>query len=139
VISAPVWLLAFVYFLFLSLVIAIWAGLGNFSALISFIFLSLSLIIIRQKTRMIIEINAGQLRIGRAHIELKYLSDAQILTAKEMGLARGRNGDPAAFLAIRFWTPTGVKVLLNDSRDSTPYWLITSKNCAKLAKALTEN
>ena len=29
VIRAPLWLIAFVYFLFLSLVLSIWAALGN--------------------------------------------------------------------------------------------------------------
>jgi len=35
VIRPPLWLLAFIYFMFLSLVIAFWAALGNQSAAIS--------------------------------------------------------------------------------------------------------
>ena len=37
VIRPPLWVLAFIYFLFLSLVIAIWAALDNRCALISWI------------------------------------------------------------------------------------------------------
>jgi hypothetical protein len=53
-----------------------------------------------------------------------------------MRFARGRDADPAAYLAIKFWSPSGVLVKVNDSRDSTPYWLISSKRANELAAAL---
>jgi hypothetical protein len=51
-------------------------------------------------------------------------------------LVRTRDADPSAFLAIRFWSGKAVKVEVKDSRDATPYWLISSKNPKRLVEAL---
>ena len=51
VIRPPLWVLAFIYFLFLSLVIAIWAALDNRSALISWIAATLGIIAIAIRWR----------------------------------------------------------------------------------------
>jgi hypothetical protein len=65
-----------------------------------------------------------------------FIKDRVALTGKEAKLIRTRDADPAAYLAIRFWTSKAVKMQLSDSRDSTPYWLITSNNPQALAAAL---
>jgi hypothetical protein len=51
-------------------------------------------------------------------------------------LVRTRDADPSAFLAIRFWSGKAVKVEVKDSRDATPYLLISSKNPKRLVEAL---
>ena len=86
---------------------------------------------------MVIEVDEKELRINNAHIELKYLGDIRILDTDSMRLVRGRDADPAAFLAMRFWTSRGVLVRVKDDRDTTPYWLITSKRGDQLAAALS--
>jgi len=136
VIAPPVWLLAFIYFLFTSISISLWAAIGNNPALWSQIILTVVLVFIAVRSRMIIEIDENFLRIDDAHIELKYLSDVTILDADAMRLARGRDADPAAFLAIRFWSSRGVLVRIKDNRDPTPYWLISSKRGKELAAVL---
>ncbi len=73
VIRPPLWVLAFIYFMFLSLVIAIWAALDNRSALISWIAATLGIIAIAIRWRTQITVDENELRVGRAHIELKYL------------------------------------------------------------------
>jgi hypothetical protein len=52
---------------------------------------------------------------------------------------RSRDANPMAYLGIRFWSSTGVKVELTDKRDKTPYWLITSNKANQLAQALKVN
>ena len=136
VIRMPIWLLALIYFFLLSLVLAIWAALGDKAALASLIITTVLLILIAIKSAMVIEIDSDELRVGKAHIELKFLGETQSLTSAQMQNQRTRDADPAAFLAIRFWASKGVQVVINDSRDTTPYWLITSNNSEKLAKAL---
>ena len=136
VIRAPFWLLAFIYFLFLSLVIAVWAAIGNQPAMITWILSTALIILIAIKSPLIIEVDAEQLRAGPAHIELQYLGAATALDGKEMGRLRTRDADPASFLIFRFWRSTGVKVMIKDSRDKTPYWLITCKRNAELAELL---
>lgn len=85
---------------------------------------------------MVIEIDETELRINSAHIEHKYLGELRVLDIQEMRYARGRDADPSAFLAIRFWSPRGVLVRVEDSRDATPYWLISSKRADELARAI---
>lgn len=136
VIRPPFWLLAFIYFMFLSLVIAVWAALGNTSALIAFIALTLLTLIIAIRGKGSIVIKDGELFVGRAHIDVKFLGDVTVLNKDQMRLIRTRDADPAAFLAILFWIPTGVKITLLDERDSTPYWLISSRKAEELKSTL---
>ena len=136
VIRPPLWLLAFIYFMFLSLVIAFWAALGNQSALISFISLTLLLIVIAVKSKSEVLVAGGELIVGGAHIDLKYLGEVKSLNRDEMRLLRTRDADPAAFLAIKFWVSTGVKVTLQDQRDPTPYWLVSCKKMEELKSTL---
>jgi hypothetical protein len=136
VIRPPLWVLAFIYFLFLSLVIAIWAALDNRSALISWIAATLGIIAIAIRWRTEITVDDKELRIGGAHIELRYLKEVSALSAQEMRLMRTRDADPAAFLALAFWIPAGVKIVLNDDRDSVPYWLISVRKSEELTRTL---
>ena len=136
VIRPPLWVLAFIYFMFLSLVIAIWAALDNRSALISWIAATLGIIAIAIRWRTQITVDENELRIGQAHIELKYLKQVSALSRDEMRRMRTRDADPAAFLALAFWIPTGVKILINDDRDSVPYWLISVRKSEELTSTL---
>jgi hypothetical protein len=136
VIRPPLWLLAFIYFMFLSLVIAVWAALGNFSALITFIALTIALLAIAVSGKSEVRIIGDELVIGKAHIGVKYLGDVEILDKNAMRLVRTRDADPAAFLAIKFWVSTGVKITLEDQRDPTPYWLVSCKKGKELKSTL---
>lgn len=136
VIRPPFWLLAFIYFMFLSLVVAVWAALGNLSALVSLIALTVALFIIAIRSKSEVIVNENELLAGGAHIELEYLGDIETLSRDQMRLLRTRDADPAAFLAIKFWIPTGVKIMLNDQRDSTPYWLVSCKKMEELKNTL---
>ena len=136
VIKPPVWLLAFIYFMFLSLVIAVWAAFGNQGAIITWVLLSIALILIAFKARSAITVDENELRVRNAHVELKYIDKVELLTADQMRLLRTRDADPAAYLAITFWISAGVKVTLNDERDSTPYWLVSSRKSEELTNTL---
>ena len=136
VIRAPFWLLAFIYFLFISLVVAVWAAIGNQPAFMTWVLSTVLIVLIALKSTLILEVDENELRAGSAHIELEYLGKATALDSKEMGRLRTRDADPASFLIFRFWRSTGVKVEINDPRDQTPYWLITSKRNNELAKIL---
>lgn len=136
VIRPPWWLLIFIYFLLLSLVIALWAAFNNEIAFYAWILATFGLILIAHSGRSEIVVDDKELRIGRSHIELKYLSGAEILSADEMRLLRTRDADPAAHLAIVFWIATGVKITLKDHRDPTPYWLVSTKKSEELTHTL---
>jgi hypothetical protein len=138
VLRPPIWVLAFIYFLLLSLVIAIWAAFGSAVTIYAFVLATAGVIFIAFKARSTIFISADELRIDRAHIEIKYLGEVKVLDAQAMRLLRTRDADPAAYLAMKFWTPIGVKIEVKDPRDPTPYWLVTSKRGEEIAALLSK-
>jgi len=135
----PAWLFAFLLFLTESLALSIWAAFDNQTGLFAFAIAFLIVLASGSAMTMHIEVNSDELRVGRAHIERKYLGAITELDSSAMALARGRDANPAAFLAIRFWQPQGIKVNVHDDRDPTPYWLITTKKPGALVRALRQN
>ncbi len=136
VIHPPLWLLGLVYFFSLSLVLSIWAALGNNPAFVSLVVLTLSLIALYFKTALVIEVDQIELRVGRAHMAHKHIGQINLLNNQEFRRVRTRDADPAAFLAIRFWSPRAIQLIVDDERDSTPYWLISTAHGNELLKAL---
>ena len=136
VLRPPIWLLAFIYFLLLSLVIAIWAAFDTSAAVAALMAATVTLIYAAISMRSSILIDERGLRIDRAHIDLKYIGSVDVLNTSQMRLLRTRDADPAAYLAIKFWISTGVKITVLDPRDPTPYWLVTSKRGDEMAALL---
>ena len=136
VIRTPLWLLAIIYFFFLSLVISIWAALGNNSALVSLVVLTLILVAVYIKAGLVIEDDDTEIRVGRAHLQRDFMGEITALDNQRLKRIRTRDADPAAFLAIRFWSPRAVQLFVNDTRDATPYWLISTSQPEKLLTAL---
>ena len=139
VIRPPLWLMAFIYFLALSLGIAIWAAMTTMIAAVVMALLTAATILIYFTSSLLIEIDDLELRVGKAHIEKKFCGEVTVLTPAQMSLQRTREADPAAHLAIRFWTAHGVKIVITDGRDQTPYWLVTSRRGDALTEALRKN
>lgn len=138
VISPPLWLLAFIYFLLFSMVIAVWASLSPQITRVSFALSILIVVLIAITSRSKITVEGSKLRVNQAQIEVKYLGKATALSKQEMAVLRTRDADPAAFLALKFWLSRGVKIEIDDDRDKVPYWLISSKNPEKLVQALKD-
>lgn len=136
VIRAPLWLLAIIYFFMLSLVLSMWAALGNNPAIITLAAVTAALLWIYSKTALTIEVDSKELRVGNAHIDLGLIGGCVDLNNEAIRRVRTREADPRAFLAIRFWAPKGIQISIDDTHDSTPYWLISSNRGAELIKAI---
>lgn len=139
VILPPLWLIAFMYFMLASLVLAVWAAF-DYAATVNAaaIAVVLGLVAIYMSTSEI-TYDGDELRIKRAHIEAKYLGKATVIDRKEFAIARTRGADPAAFFPLTFWISEGLRIEIEDPRDPTPYWLISTKRAAQLKAALEEN
>lgn len=138
VIRPPFWLIAFIYFMLFSLVLAMWAALGNTAAISAFaISIVLGLLAIYLGTSTIV-VDQGELRIKRAHIQIKYLGASEVIGKKDFSFARTRGADPAAHFATTFWISQGIKVEVIDERDPTPYWLISTKRGKELIAAIED-
>ena len=138
VLNPPLSLIAFINFMYLSIAFAIWAAFDFNQALITILVLLLTLPFLWRSFRMVIEIDDQELRIDRAHIELKYLKNVTEINESEFKDLRGRNIDARSFHATRAWLKRGVKVELNDERDPTNYWLIGAKRNTELVNELTK-
>lgn len=79
----------------------------------------------------------GELRVGRAHIDGRFLGGARALDPEESRRVAGRDADARAFLLLRPYLKQAVLVTLTDSADPTPYWLVGSRHPERLADALS--
>lgn len=85
-----------------------------------------------------IEVVAGELRVGSAHIPVDALGDPVVLDRAGMHRAVGPGSDARAFVCLRSWVPGGVQVPVTDPRDPTPSWLVSSRRPRSLASALVD-
>ena len=76
------------------------------------------------------------LQAGRARIERRYLGKVEVLDVAQMRAIAGPQADARAFLALRPYLAVGVRITLDDPRDPTPYWLVSSRHPLALAAAL---
>jgi hypothetical protein len=136
VIRPPLWLIAFLYFMLFSLVLAIWAAFDNRTALVAALIALVIGAIVIFLIKGEINCDGKELRVGRAHISYEYCGEVTVLSRTEFLRARTREVDPAAHLALFFWVSEGVKIEIDDPRDPTPYWLISTKRGTDLKRAL---
>jgi hypothetical protein len=134
----PIWLWLFLLFLAASLALAIYAALGTRWGWISMLIQLLGLLFLSQKSALDVEVTDTHLQVGKAQIERKFLGKIEVLSSEEMRRWRGPLSDPAGYMALRFWIPAGVKIEINDAKDPTPYWLVSSKKAQPLAAALSQ-
>jgi hypothetical protein len=78
------------------------------------------------------------LHAGRARIERRYTGSVTALDAPAMRLQAGRDANARAYVLLRPYVSTGVRVEITDPRDPTPYWLLSSRRASALAAALAE-
>ena len=135
----PIWLWLFLLFLAASLALAFWAALGNRWGAITGLVQVLGLLFASQRSALAVEVSDTELRVGTARIERKFIGKVEALSADQMRQWRGPLSDPAFFMALRFWIPTGVKIEIADPKDPTHYWLVSSKKAQPLLAALSDN
>ncbi|MCK9793374.1 DUF3093 domain-containing protein [Isoptericola sp. 4D.3] len=88
-------------------------------------------------TAPVIEVSGGRLRAGKAQIAVDLLGEVTTMDdADQMRTALGPALDARAFVCLRAWARTGVRVDLQDPLDPTPYWLLSTRRPQELAAAL---
>ena len=76
------------------------------------------------------------LRVGRAHIERRYVGEAEALRGDDARLARGPALDGRAFMNFRVSIPDLCRISIVDPVDPTPYWLTATRHPEELARAI---
>jgi len=136
VLNPPLSWFSFIIFMYFSMAVAVWGAFDYLQAFITMAALSATLPSIWLMMRLVITVDDQELRINRAHIELKYLKGAQAIDANTYQKLRTVNLDARSFHATRPWAKSGVQVFVNDERDQTSYWLIGCKKNENLVAEL---
>ncbi|WP_405998043.1 DUF3093 domain-containing protein [Streptomyces sp. NBC_00829] len=85
-----------------------------------------------------IRVVAGSLVAGDARIPLTALGDAEVLDAQEARAWRSFKADARAFMLLRSYVPTALRIEVTDPDDPTPYVYLSTRNPKALAAALGE-
>ncbi|MEV7190589.1 DUF3093 domain-containing protein [Streptomyces sp. NPDC093510] len=83
-----------------------------------------------------IRVVAGSLVAGDAKIPVSALGDAEVLTGEETRAWRTYKADPRAYMLLRAYIPTALRVNITDPEDPTPYVYVSTRHPEELAKAL---
>lgn len=83
-----------------------------------------------------IRVVAGSLVAGDARIPVEALGEATVLDADEALAWRRHKADARAFMLLRAYVPTAVKVEITDPADPTPYAYLSTRSPQRLVAAL---
>jgi hypothetical protein len=83
-----------------------------------------------------IRVVAGSLVAGKARIPVAALGAATVLDREETVAWRSHKADPRAFMLMRSYVPTALKVEVTDPADPTPYVYLSTRSPQRLAAAL---
>ncbi|MEV5431820.1 DUF3093 domain-containing protein [Streptomyces sp. NPDC052701] len=83
-----------------------------------------------------IRVVGGALIAGEARIPVTALGEAQVLDPGQARAWRTHKADPRAFLLLRAYIPTALRVEVTDPEDPTPYVYLSTREPERLAQAL---
>lgn len=86
--------------------------------------------------RIRVAVTSDEFQVDDARLPLDVVAQVIALDAESKRLLLGPASDPLAFVIQRPWITGAVQVVLDDSEDPTPYWVISSRHPEKLAAAL---
>ena len=85
---------------------------------------------------MRIRVVGDSLIAGEAKIPVAALGEAEVLDAEEARAWRTYKADTRAFLLLRAYIPTALRVEVTDPADPTPYLYLSTREPQRLAEAL---
>jgi len=121
----------------LSVLVAVGAYLGPTWGLVTGLLSVGGIGAIFAAASVLIRLDSRELVVGRARIELSYLSAAVPLDRVAAERRTGIDADARAFLVVRPYVPGAVEITLDDPDDPVPYWLVSSRDPARFASALS--
>src|SRR5690242_25776 len=83
-----------------------------------------------------IRVVGDSLIAGEAKIPVTALGDAEVLDPEEARAWRTYKADTRAFLLLRAYIPTALRVEVTDPEDPTPYLYLSTREPERLAQAL---
>lgn len=83
-----------------------------------------------------IQVTKDTVRVGRATIEREFVGEVTGYRGSAAYHQRGPGLNGIAFMCIRGWVDPVVRIEITDERDSTPYWLTSTRRPEELTAAL---
>lgn len=83
-----------------------------------------------------IEVSGSDLRVGSAHIDVAFIGDIRISAKENTRRLMGVDADLRAWTAHRALASGALQLTIDDPRDPTPYWLVSTNRPDELARAL---
>lgn len=130
------WLLPVALGLSLGLILLRFSGLGALIGLVVGVVAGAAALSSYGSPR--IRVVQGSLVAGQARIPVSALGEAEVLNPKEAMAWRSVKADPRAFMLLRSYVPTALKVAVTDPTDPTPYLYLSTRSPQRLADALGE-
>ncbi len=84
----------------------------------------------------VIAVTDRELFAGRARLPLSVIGGVTAFSGEEARLERGPRLDARAWLLIRGWVDPVVRVKLEDTKDPTPYWLVSTRRPTDVIAAI---
>ena len=131
--SPGVWLIALGLAVGSGVVTLPFSALG---AVLTAIIVALLLVALLVAGTAAVSVGGEALVAGRARVPLSAVGAVQVLDPAAMRAARGPDLDARAYLCMRGWLGSGVRIEITDPADPTPYWLVSSRDPGALAAAL---
>lgn len=113
------------------------SGAGGLRAVVPYVvLLPMAVVVLLRLSRGRIRVADGVLHVPGARIPVTHLAAGTPYDAQGSSTSLPRLADPMAFLALRSWVPTGVRLEVDDPADDTPYWLVSSRRPEQLLAAV---
>lgn len=77
------------------------------------------------------------LHVDDAKLPMSAVAEVQVLDRLQYSDALGVALHPLAFVVQRPWIGRGLRIVLDDPEDPTPYWIVASRRPERLEAALT--
>ncbi len=87
----------------------------------------------------VIEVTDTQVRVSSARIPLRFVGKVTPYTTREQArVAAGPGLDARAWLCLRGWVATSIRIDVDDPNDPVPYWLCSTRNPKEFAAAIAK-
>jgi len=100
----------------------------------SLVLLGAVLVVVLGTPRVAVE--RHELVAGSAHIPVRLLAAPRPLDRDQVRVAMGPGLDARAYVCLRAWVGSAVRVEVRDPQDPTPYWIVSTRHPDALVAAL---
>ncbi|MFW6092248.1 MAG: DUF3093 domain-containing protein [Actinomycetota bacterium] len=98
--------------------------------------LALAAVVLVSYGRVLVAVEGDTFVAGRARLPVSFVGTVEVLDAERARAARGPDSDPRAYLLVRGYVDTAVRVTVDDPADPVPYWYVSTRHPERLAAAL---